>query len=51
MWAIMEILMFILEIVRPASSIEKAVEFDQKTYSLNPEMYGDHKEKLNPNLN
>lgn len=39
-----DLFFWILEIIRPAASIERAVEFDNEKYRKNIDAYGDHKE-------
>lgn len=39
-----DLFFWFLELVRPAASIEKAIEFDNEKYRKNIDSFGDHKE-------
>ena len=39
-----DFIFWVLEILRPASKIDRAIEFDLDKYKANPDDFGDHKE-------
>jgi hypothetical protein len=44
-----DIFFWILEILRPAASIERAVEFNVEKYKKNIDSFGDHQEWMDEN--
>lgn len=39
-----DFIFWVLEILRPAAKIDRAIEFDLEKYKSNPDAFGDHKE-------
>ena len=39
-----DLFFWILELIRPAASIERAIEFDVEKYRKNTDSFGDHRE-------